>query len=328
MNPQEKLELLSKRFAHLEIHAASGGREIKNILLEILDEYQAQPLAKIRVIMQGCVRQLLPFIPPYAPVLNAINQLLVMLDEEISEGEDVKRVKERLTKQWHLDTGPSEIANLITQKLLPQIKDSAIVYTHTLSETVINVLTLLNDLGKIRCVYVTESRPNNDGIVTAGRLADLRMDVYVTIDAAMPIVIPKADLMISGAELINRNGTVIGKVGAYPAAVFCRMEGKPVFILADHSKLSPLPIDVLPFTNLRRTDLGITSTSKSLKVVGSFFDVTPADFIHRYLTDRGVYKAGDLARELSDHSINEWFRGELVNAMNVTRSNNNERTLL
>ncbi len=101
--------------------------------------------------------------------------------------------------------------------------------------------------------------------------------------------------MLSGAEVIHRDGSVVGKVGAFSAAVFCRMAEIPVYILADTGKISPFdPMDehLTPFS---REDLGIAPGDPVLQVTGCYFDRTPAEYIRAFVTEKGKVLPEDIA---------------------------------
>jgi methylthioribose-1-phosphate isomerase len=103
------------------------------------------------------------------------------------------------------------------------LPDRATICTHTLSETVLGVLLDLHQHGRIKQVFVTESRPNNDGWVTASRLTNAGVETRLALDAGFPDVAQNADVLLSGAEIINPDGSVVWKVGVYLAAIYCRM---------------------------------------------------------------------------------------------------------
>jgi len=210
---------LAERFRGLELHAAHSGREVLRVLIKLIDESQQMTLPGLAEEVQENIRFLLRSLPPYAPPLNSINRVLLTVEEISSAGGNVEDVKRRLDS-LQTETSDARLNQArIASNLMDILPPEAVIYTHTLSETVLGVILELHRSEKVKKVIVTESRPNNDGWDTARRLAEQNLKVELTIDAAMPAAIEKAHLMLSGAEIIRSDGSVVGKIGAYPAAL-------------------------------------------------------------------------------------------------------------
>jgi translation initiation factor 2B subunit (eIF-2B alpha/beta/delta family) len=278
---------LSEQFRRLELHAARGGREVRHALLEVVASSPASTPRELLEEVRENVAYLLPCLPPYAPPFNSINQVLTSLEQSVEADDEIEQVKSRLAMAENQTSSAGDNAGRIATFLEPVLKERAVIYTHTLSETVLNTLLELFQRGKVSQVYVTESRPNNDGWDTARRLAEAGIETSLSIDAAMPEVIARADCMLSGAEIINRDGSVVGKVGAYPAALFCRLTSKPVYILADTSKISPFEHARYFLNSFKPADLGIGTDSPAFKVIGQYFDITPPEFIRAVVSEKG-----------------------------------------
>jgi len=310
------LVLLAEQFAKLELHAARGGREVQRVLLEIASASTAKTSFALQEEIRESVAYLLGFLPPYAPPLNRINQILVCLEGSARDSLDVQTAKNQLAEIADHAAGPLLNARLIATLLSQAYPEKSVVYTHTMSETILNVLQELHRWCKISHVFVTESRPNNDGWETARRLASIGIEVSLTIDAAMPFVIEKAHFMLSGAEIIQKNGAVVGKIGAFPAAVFCCMAGKPVWIAADTGKISPFDQINYNFTPFNMEDLGIGSTIPFLTVTGSYFDITPPEYIHAIATETGTFTPNDINKVVSNQPVSTWLQERLRSGIN------------
>ena len=266
---QETLQLVD-RLSRFELHAAHSGREVLRVLIDNLINSQETTPAGLLLEQSDSIRCLLRVLPPYAPPLNNINKILLLVEAAEESGSSVEELKHQLNG-LQKRTGDAKLFwKSILPPLVKELPDEAVVYTHTLSETVLGVLTELHWMGKIKRVNVTESRPNNDGWDTARRLAELDVDVHLYIDAAMPAAIENAHLMLSGAEIINQDGSVVGKVGAYPAAVFCQLYTKPVYIVADTNKINHMQWHDFHLNPLSARDLAWTSRTRGYKSVARF----------------------------------------------------------
>ncbi len=306
MNPE--IQNLADQFKKLELHAARGGREVRRALLAAIDpkvhtgSYTTDLMLRI---LQAEISELIPALPPYAPPIRSMNELLVGLEHSIQSGMDADQAFASINDASERRSDPDEKAGRITQALMEILPKRPVIYTHTLSETVLNIIQILYSKGRIKKIIVTESRPNLDGRVTVERLALTGIPVYLTIDAAMPAAIAAADLMLTGAEAIDGNGQVIGKVGAFPAAVFCRMVHKPVYVVADASKLFPLSLAKLTFMPLS-SDI-FPEGGDGWLPFGSYFDVTPGEYIQAYVNDLGALSIEEISALVRDLTVSPWL---------------------
>jgi translation initiation factor 2B subunit (eIF-2B alpha/beta/delta family) len=323
--PHKDVVDLANRFRSLEIHAARGGREVLQTLINVAATSNGETIDALTQELRDNIVVLLQSLPPYAPPLNNINHILLSIERAERMHSSIQNFNEELAE---LGKGVSSLeVNIekIVNNIDPMIIPGSTIYTHTLSETVLLCLFELFKRGKVGRVYVTESRPNNDGLLTAIKLANSGFEVQLTIDAAVPNVIEKSNLMVSGAEIITHEGDVIGKVGTYTAAVFCRLTKIPVFILADTSKVSPLDQSCFHFTPLLPQDLGISSGLTNQNVVGSYFDLTPASYIHSYITEKGVMTTSNIGSTIKGKTVSRWLIDQLHNHSHQPTTDIDER---
>jgi translation initiation factor 2B subunit (eIF-2B alpha/beta/delta family) len=151
-------------------------------------------------------------------------------------------------------------------------------------------------------VLVTESRPNADGFMTARALSEQGIDVEIGIDAGLGELVPRADVMMVGAEAVLSDGSAICKVGTYPAALVAKRSGVPVYVLVDSMKVystslfggSPV-LDPISTEDVIDDRMAATHS-----VVGHLFDCTPADLISALITERGL---------IHPRQVSEWMLG-------------------
>lgn len=298
---------LSERFRRLELHAAHSGRETLRVLINVLNDCHQDTFSNLVEELQENIRFLLGSLPPYAPPLNAINRVLLVMENALANGAGMEEVRRELGAFQKDAASPRANHEEIARYLLSVLPQHAAIYTHTLSETVLGVLLELHRLEELSMVIVTESRPNNDGWETARRLAERDVKVQLTIDAAMPAAIENTNLMLSGAEVINPDGSVVGKIGAYTAAILCEHYQKPLFVVADSSKFNPIPFHDYHFQKVNPKYLGLGFSSPSLEVTASCFDITPPYLIRAYATEKGLIKASEIQPLISDVKVSDWL---------------------
>ncbi len=125
------------------------------------------------------------------------------------------------------------------------------------------------------------------------------------------MVLDQVDVMLSGTEIISLDGSVVSKVGVYPAAVFCKELSLPVYIVADTNKILPFSVQSLNMTPISLNDIGMLEVPKSLKVVGSYFDTTPAKFITGYITENGIFNIDTVAKYIEMRRVSPWLKSKL-----------------
>lgn len=297
-------------FRSKELHAAYSGRELMRTLVQIADESDAQTTAALCDEIEQAIDQLLPDMPAYAPPLNVIHIIFSLAEEAISTKEQIDILRSRIEEEGERYLHWSEAARQdIARRAIDLIPGDGCIFTFTLSETVLNTLLEAWRQGKKYQVYVTESRPNNDGLITAQRLDEMGVPVTVSIDACLPEFVSRADLMICGAEAILEDGSAVCKAGTYLAALVSREQGIPVYVLVDTMKfnISERAGFQLDLDHLTEEDVMDIGKNENYKVAGSFFDITPPDLIQGIVTERGLVHPEDCAAAFDQMRLSEKF---------------------
>jgi translation initiation factor 2B subunit (eIF-2B alpha/beta/delta family) len=232
---------------------------------------------------------LIEVMPAYAPPLNVMHRIQTEVDRARAERLSVRALQTAIARAAAAHQGWSERARgRIADCAAGLIPDGATIFTFTLSETVLTVLRTAARRGRQFKVIVTESGPNNDGRSTARALAESGVEVHIGIDAAVGELLPRADLMLIGAEAILSDGSAICKVGTYPAALAARRSAVPVYVLIDSQKLHPISLlGHSPALDPIEPG-GLLAGAESTRVAGHLFDRTPAELISALVTERGI----------------------------------------
>jgi methylthioribose-1-phosphate isomerase len=159
--------------------------------------------------------------------------------------------------------------------------------------------------GKDIRVIADETRPVLQGArLTAWELMQDKIPVTLITDNMAGALMRqgKIHLCLVGADRIAANGDVANKIGTYTVAVLARAHNIPFYVAAPYSTidLNTKSGDDIPIE--QRNPLEVTSIHGShrlapegIDVFNPAFDVTPADLITGIITERGVFKPGDLA---------------------------------
>jgi len=157
-------------------------------------------------------------------------------------------------------------------------------------------------------VWVGETRPRNQGALTAYELALEGVPHTVTADGAAGLLMQqgKVDLCIVGADRVARNGDVCNKIGTYLKALAAHDNQVPFYVALPYSTFDP---SVASGTEIlieeRSADEviwihGRDGNGEILRVkltesqaANPAFDITPARLISGYITEKGVFTGID-----------------------------------
>jgi len=174
--------------------------------------------------------------------------------------------------------------------------------------TALSPVYAAHDAGLPVHVWVSETRPRNQGLLTAWELAQHGVPHTVVADNAAGILLRsgRIDAVIVGADRIAANGDVANKVGTYLKALACADNSVPFYVAAPRSTLdfacpegAAIPIeerDGDEFRHVHGLDArGVPSALRQLPaeaaVANPAFDVTPARLVTAIVTERGVAPA-------------------------------------
>ncbi len=144
-------------------------------------------------------------------------------------------------------------------------------------------------------VWVSETRPRNQGLLTAWELAEAGVPHTLIADNAAGLLLMqgKVDLVIVGADRIAANGDTANKVGTYLKGLAAREHGVPFYVAAPLSTIDFACPDgaAIPIEERATDELG----AGDVPVANPAFDVTPAALIAGIISERGVAVPQSLA---------------------------------
>ena len=159
-------------------------------------------------------------------------------------------------------------------------------------------------------VWVSETRPRNQGLLTAWELHQHGVPYTVIADNAAGLLLAcgKIDAVIVGADRIAANGDVANKIGTYLKALAAREADVPFYVAAPRSTIdfacptgAAIPIEERHGDELRiclgtyqdghsekeRPVCQVRQLPAEATVANPAFDITPAKFVSALMTERG-----------------------------------------
>ena len=159
-----------------------------------------------------------------------------------------------------------------------------------------------HDAGREFFVYVSETRPRLQGMqLTAWELGQEGIDHRIIPDGASAYYMSQGvDFIITGADRIASNGDFANKIGTFDKAIAAKHFGIPFYVAApvstfDHSMESGEGIVI----EQRSEDevnyvYGHRIAPEGSGALNPAFDVTPADLVTGFITEKGILKPDEI----------------------------------
>jgi len=166
--------------------------------------------------------------------------------------------------------------------------------------------------GKNVFVYADETRPRGQGArLTAWELKNEDVPHVIIPDNAGAHLMSqgKIDMMIVGSDRIAANGDVANKIGTLEKAIAAKYYGIPFYVAAPTSTIDfdcasgkDIPIEqrhedeVLYQSGPNAEGMleNVLISSPGSGAINPAFDVTPAELVTAIITEKGIFKPGDL----------------------------------
>ena len=161
--------------------------------------------------------------------------------------------------------------------------------------------------GKRIFVFVDETRPRNQGMLTAWELAQEKIPHAIIADNAAGYYMQKGeiDIIITGADRIAANGDTANKIGTYEKAVLAKENSIPFYVAAPTTTfdLSIENGDKIPIEERSQDEVLFVSGYENGKITkvriapkesiakNPAFDITPAKYITGIITEKGIINA-------------------------------------
>jgi len=171
-----------------------------------------------------------------------------------------------------------------------------------------------HDAGIALHVWVDETRPRNQGALTAFELAEHGIAHSYIVDNAGGLLMQRGevDMVILGTDRVTANGDVCNKIGTYLKALAARAHNIPFYVAlpsSTYDPATPTGADV-PIEERSGDEVAAVPGEGGQSVVvtrspvrNPAFDITPASLVTGYVTEAGIAAdARALAAMLGKHA--------------------------
>jgi methylthioribose-1-phosphate isomerase len=173
--------------------------------------------------------------------------------------------------------------------------------------TALAPIYLAHDQGLPVHVYVDETRPRNQGLLTAWELAAHGIPHTLIVDNAGGLLMQQGviDLCVVGADRVAANGDVANKIGTYLKALAAHANGVPFYVAVPDATFdaacpsgAAIPIEARSGDEVRQVqgldhagDVATVNLLPSTAAVSNpAFDITPAALVTGLVTQHGVLR--------------------------------------
>ena len=246
--------------------------------------------AAFRASMRAAARTLRETRPTAVSLPNALRYVLQRM-----EGDSVDRLRrsvvdasEAFVRQ--LDRAQEDLGRVGANRLA----DGDTVMTHCHSTDALACIEAAVEQGKSISAVVKETRPRQQGHITAEQLREAGVPVTLIVDSAARRYLDEVDHVVVGADSIAADGGVINKIGTSGLAVNARERGVPIMTAAQTIKLHPETLTGHTVEiEMRDEDEVIDDDAREsigdVAVENPAFDVTPPRYMDAIVTEQGQF---------------------------------------
>jgi ribose 1,5-bisphosphate isomerase len=228
--------------------------------------------------------------PTAVSLPNALRYVLERMEgDSVSDLRDsVVTAAEEFTER--LDRAQSDLGQIGANRL----RDGDTVMTHCHSTDALSCVEAAVAQGKEISAIVKETRPRNQGHITAEHLRDLGVPVTLIVDSAARRYLDEVDHVLVGADSIAADGSVINKIGTSGLAVNARERGVPIMVAAQTIKLHPETLTGQTVEIEMRDEIEVIDDETraeigEMEVHNPAFDVTPPRYVDAIVTESGQF---------------------------------------
>jgi methylthioribose-1-phosphate isomerase len=250
------------------------------------------------------MRARLQALPPSQRSAAAWGEAEAMAQEDVAINRAIGSYGSGLLAQAHARTG--RVVNVLTHCNAGWV--ATVDYGTALAP-----VYLAYDAGVPLHVWVDETRPRNQGLLTAWELAAHGVPHTLIADNAGGHLMQRGqvDMVLVGADRVGRRGDVCNKIGTYLKALAARDSSVPFYAAVPSptidwqldDALHDSPIEERAASELRVVQgldergrrASVELAPPALAVANPAFDVTPARLVTGLITEHGIAAPGELA---------------------------------
>lgn len=232
---------------------------------------------------------------PTEPLLrNSLNYIFKNIDASTTHDVRESIIKRTDFVLEQLERSDEMIAEIGAHK----IKDGMIVFTHSYSSTVDNIIKKAHSQGVDFEVRVTEARPLYQGRTTAKDLTNEGIRVTMFVDAAARLAMKNTDIYLSGADAVTSEGAVINKIGTELMMEAAKRNSVLCYVCTNSWKLDPRTQFGFDVEIEKRFSQEVwKNPPRGVKISNFAFEKCNPNIIDGIISELGVFKPATFVEE-------------------------------
>ncbi len=221
---------------------------------------------------------------------NGLRYIIYNLHENASTVKEAKEIVSSISNEY------IQLLKESKKKVISygahRIKDGSTIMTHCHSSLSTGIILEAHRQGKEIQVFCTETRPLYQGRITAKELVDAGVTTTQVVDSAMRWVINSynVDIIITGADAITSQGTVINKIGTRLLALAAKEMDVPFYSAINLLKYDPeTSIGKLSEIEMRAASEIWDKAPDGLNFLNPAFETVSHDLIDGIISESGVF---------------------------------------
>lgn len=289
--------------------AATIARAAATALRDQAEASDAASPAEFRGELKTAARHLNETRPTAVSLPNALRYVLRGMDG--ASVEELRRTTVERAEAFRSDlTQAQDRLGLVGAN---RLRDGDTVLTHCHSTDALACVEAALGQGKAISAIVKETRPRNQGLITAKQLRQWGVPVTLIVDNAASRYLSDVDQVLFGADSIAADGAVINKIGTRGLSIVAREHNVNVMVAAQSIKLDPMTlaghtVDIEMRDESEVIDRADRAEVGDVAVENPAFDVTPARYVDAIVTEHGQFPPESivtLMRELFGERVTE-----------------------
>lgn len=160
------------------------------------------------------------------------------------------------------------------------------------NSTVVKKLILAAAAQKKRFeVYCLKSHPPDEGVDLAEFLTDKGIKTTLISDAEAGVFMSDMNMVMLGADRLFENGFV-NKTGTLPLCLTAKFFSIPVYLAVETAKILSESERAIKQTPQQNSEI-YQGKKKKLSVKNIYFEKIPLDFVHKVISDEGVFETDE-----------------------------------
>lgn len=271
-------------------------------LAEMADARSAANPGEFWERLHEACRELVAAKREMASIINLVSRVLSAAEKTVLSGASADTIRRAVfmecNRVWEQAEERIEELGLRGESLVPE---GATVATISTSESVRAVLAAAVKKGTSLRVLVSESRPSAEGVEFATSLPAWGIPVTVVVDAALPQLAARCELVLVGADAVSEN-SFTNKVGTYPLVLAARDAGVPVYVAALEDKFIPEGTRGRP-DRVWDPDEVLPNAPAGVTVENRYFEEVPLSLTDGVITEGGILSPEEVMSRVSGRPV-------------------------